>query len=128
MTAQTEPGRQDSRATIFGWLLFLTFFALFWNIIMLPRTALDQREVLRGFHDSLGLTVIVLAAVRLWLMARWPAPAAPEGLPAASFNFNRALLVALYLVFAANGLIGFLYAMKIYLWIQLTNFKNFFLN
>jgi len=110
MTDITAPGRQSRPATIIGWLMFLAFFALFWNIIMLPRTALDQREVLRGVHDSLGLVVIVLAALRLWLMIRWPAPQAPDGLPAASFNFNRTLLVALYLVFAANGLIGFFYA------------------
>jgi cytochrome b561 len=93
-----------------GWTLALLFAVLFVNIVMLPRTALDQRYTLRVVHDSLGLVVSVLAAVRLWWFARDPAPVPPPGLPAASFAFNRAILVALCLVFAVTGVIGFIYA------------------
>jgi cytochrome b561 len=110
MTPETGPGRQDSRATLLGWALFISFFALFWNIILLPRTALDQRDFLRGIHDSLGLIVILLAGLRLLAATRWPAPQAPRNLPAASFSFNRITLIAIYITLAVNGLVGFLYA------------------
>ena len=110
MTLGTGAGRQDRGATLLGWALFLSFFALFWNIILLPRTALDQRDFLRGIHDTLGLIVIVLAILRLVLATRWPAPRPPANLPAASFSFNRVILIALYVTFAVNGIVGFLYA------------------
>ena len=110
MSEQLAPGRQGQAATIFGWVMFIGFFALFFNILELPRTALDQRGPLRVFHDSLGLIIAIMAVVRLVWMARSPAPQPPEGLPAASFAFNRALLVAFYLVFAVTGALGFLFA------------------
>jgi cytochrome b561 len=50
-----------------GYILALLFLALFINTINLPRTALDQRATLRLFHDSLGLIVLLLAAVRVYL-------------------------------------------------------------
>lgn len=93
-----------------GWVLTLLFLVLLVNILMLPRTALDQRQTLRLVHDSLGLVVSLLAAVRLWWFARDPAPLPPRGLPPASFAFNRAILVALCTVFAVTGPIGFIYA------------------
>ena len=62
MTDASTPGVQDRRATIFGWIIFVGFFVLLWNILQLPRTALDARQGLRIFHDSLGLVVMVLAA------------------------------------------------------------------
>lgn len=110
MSADARPGRQDRPATLLGWAIFLAFFALFWNIILLPRTALDQREFLRGIHDTLGLIVLVLAGLRVFLAMRWPAPRAPGNLPPASFNFNRVMLIAIYLTFAVNGIVGFVYA------------------
>lgn len=93
-----------------GWALALVFAALFANVVILPRTPLDQRAMLRLVHDSLGVTLAVLAAVRLWWFARDPAPRPPPGLPPASFAFNRAILVALCLVFTVTGVIGFVYA------------------
>jgi cytochrome b561 len=110
MNMPLAAGMQDQRSTLMGWTLALLFTALFINILMLPRTALDQRETLRLVHDSLGLTVAILAAVRLWWFARDPAPLPPAGLPVNSFAFNRAILVALCVVFAVTGFIGFIYA------------------
>jgi len=110
MTAQLAPGRQERVATLLGWALFIAFFALFINIVTLPRTALDQREALRMWHDSLGFLVFFLVLIRLWWWFSGPTPQKPETLSAASFNFNRALLFAFLLVFAVEGLIGPFYA------------------
>ena len=66
MSNELAPGIQDRRSTIMGYILALLFLALFINTINLPRTALDQRATLRLFHDSLGLIVLLLAAVRLY--------------------------------------------------------------
>jgi cytochrome b561 len=103
-------GLQDRRSALMGWALAIAFTVLLVNILMLPRTALDQRATLRLVHDSLGLVLAVLAAVRLWWFARDPAPRPPPGLPESSFAFNRAILVALCMVFAVTGVIGFFYA------------------
>lgn len=110
MTDFPEAGRQDRTATWLGWLLFLSFLALFINIINLPRTALDQRAPLQMLHDTLGFVVFVLVLARLYWWVRGPKPRPPEGLPAASFNFNRAIFLALLLTFVAEALIGPFYA------------------
>jgi len=105
-----QAGRQDRIATWLGWLLFVSFLALFINIVNLPRTPLDQRAPLQMLHDSLGFVVFVLVIGRLVWWFRGPAPSAPDGLPAASFNFNRAILLALLLTFTAEAVIGPFYA------------------
>jgi cytochrome b561 len=110
MNPNAAAGVQARRDTLMGWALALAFSVLLANILMLPRTALDQRETLRLVHDSLGLVLALLAAIRLWWFVRDPAPLPPAGLPASSFAFNRAILVALCLVFAVTGVIGFFYA------------------
>ena len=111
MSTQSLPaGQQDRVATVLGWLIFVSFFILFININNLPRTPIDQREPLRIMHDSLGLLVIILSAVRLYWFRKGPPAAPPEGLPAGSFAFNRAILVALLLTFIFAGLIGYLFA------------------
>ena len=110
MSTQTAAGFQDERSALMGWALALVFVVLLVNILMLPRTALDQRDTLRLVHDSVGLILAVLAALRLWWFVRDPAPLPPVGLPENSFAFNRAILVFLCLVFAVTGVIGFFYA------------------
>lgn len=109
MTPDMPAGCQSRRATILGWVIFVTFAILFWNIITMPRTPLDQREFLHAMHYSVGVLVFVLAALKVaWWLADRPEP--PAGLPPVSFAFNRAILLALMLVFVAEGLIGFAYA------------------
>lgn len=110
MSEQPGPGQQSRKMTIMGWLIFATFAVLLWNIINMPRTALDQREPLMFFHYSLGLIVSILAAIRIYWWFREPAPEAPEGLPESSFGFNRAILLAILIVFAIETVIGFIYA------------------
>jgi len=110
MSNALPPGIQDRRSAILGWILFLGFFILLANILLLPRTALDERQGLRLFHDSLGVVVIVLAAVKLAWMARGPRPSPPPGLPDNSFGLNRAILAALFTVFVITGLLGFVFA------------------
>lgn len=110
MAGEMQPGRQDGIATALGWAIFVVFLVLLVNIIWLPRTAIDQRQGLQMYHDSLGFLLLALVLVRLAWWLRAPAPRPPAGLPPASFNFNRALLLALFLTFAAEGLIGPLYA------------------
>ena len=110
MTEQISPGTQDAIATWLGWLMAVSFLLLFWNINLLTRTPLDQREFLRVLHDSLGLLVVVLAALRLIWFVKGPRPAPPTGLPENSFAFNRAILATLVTTFAVAGLVGWFYA------------------
>jgi len=110
MNPDLPAGRQSRRATILGWILFVVFAVLFWNIVTMPRTALDEREFLHAMHYSVGVVVFLLAVVKIAWWFRKPIPTAPEGLPDVSFAFNRAILMALMLVFVAEGIIGFGYA------------------
>jgi cytochrome b561 len=109
MSEAAAAGRQRRDETLFGWILALAFFVLLYNIISLPRTALEDRAALRAFHDSFGLVFIILSIWRLNWMVRRPGPVPPDGLPAASFAFNRAILVALYMTFVLTGVIGLFY-------------------
>lgn len=110
MSNELAPGIQDRRSTIMAYVLVSCFIILFFNTINLPRTALDQRATLRLVHDSFGLIVLLLAALRLYWHYRDPAPRPPPGLPERSFAFNRTILVFLYATFAITGVIGFIYA------------------
>jgi len=107
--SQLAAGRQRRDEAVFGWILALAFVVLLYNIVSLPRTALEERAGMRVFHDSFGLVFIILSIWRLSWLARRPAPLPPQGLPAASFGFSRAILVAMYLTFVLTGLIGLLY-------------------
>ena len=110
MSDGSRPGIQSRRATIMGWLVAITFAVLFFNIIEMPRTALDQRESLHAWHFSLGLVVSILAGLRVYWWFTEPRPEPPEGLPERSFGFNRAIMLALLLVFVVESVIGFAYA------------------
>lgn len=110
MNSDLPAGQQSRRSTILGWVLFVVFAVLFWNIVTMPRTALDQREFLHAMHYSVGFLVFLLAIVKVASWFRKPMPTPPEGLPPASFAFNRAILMALMVVFVAEGFIGFGYA------------------
>jgi cytochrome b561 len=110
MSAVSNAGRQDRVAAWLGIVLFVSFIALFVNIVTLPRTPLDQRATLQMWHDTLGFVVLCLVLLRLLWWVRGPSPVAPAGLPATSFNFNRAILLALLLTFAAEALMGPFYA------------------
>jgi len=110
MADQLEPGKQDKLATLLGWAIFITFFALFFNILNLPRTPIDQRAGMQLWHDSLGWIVGALCLVRLVWFAAGPKPRPPEGMPEDSFSYNRAILFMIVLVFAVEFVIGLFYA------------------
>jgi len=110
MTSDLPTGQQSRRSTILGWIMFIAFAVLFWNIVTMPRTALDQREFLHAMHYSIGTFVFLLACLKLAWWVKDPRPVTPAGLPPASFAFSRAILLALMLVFVAEGVIGFAYA------------------
>jgi cytochrome b561 len=110
MVESLTRGRQDSRATFLGWLVFIVCAVMLWNSINLPRTPLDLRAGPRAIHSTVGLIVIIAVSLRLAWLVRGPTPRPPSGLPENSFGFNRAVLVALLLTFALTGLIGFPYA------------------
>lgn len=105
-----QAGRQSAAGTVLGILLFVTFAVLFWNILQVPRTALDQRETMRLVHDSVGLLVMLLAGASTYWFLRGPKPSAPRGLPESSFSYNRLILLFVYLTFLVTGVIGFAYA------------------
>ncbi len=110
MNHSAAPGIQDRTATILGWAIFIAFFALFFNIINLPRTPLGEREGMQLWHDSLGLIVGLLCLARLCWFAVGPKPQPPAGVPDNSFAFSRTILFVLVLVFAVEFLIGLMYA------------------
>ena len=113
MTERLPAGRQDSFATLLGALIFAIFTYLFYDTITIPTTPLDPpdaRLVLRAFHYTLGISVWVLVAVRLYWWRRGPKPAPPPGLPDGAFAFSRAILLALFLTFFVTAIIGAIYA------------------
>jgi cytochrome b561 len=110
MTEQLAPGIQDRTATILGWLIFISFFVLFFNIINLPRTPLGERAGMQLWHDSLGWIVGALSLIRLFWFVKGPKPRPPQGMPDDSFAYTRAILFMLVLVFALEFVIGIFYA------------------
>ncbi|MEQ1800483.1 MAG: cytochrome b/b6 domain-containing protein [Gammaproteobacteria bacterium] len=113
MTEHLADGRQDSFATLLGALIFAIFTYLFYDTITIPTTPLDPpdaRLVLRAFHYTLGISVWVLVAVRLYWWWNGPRPTPPPGLPPPAFAFSRAILLALFLTFFVTAIIGAVYA------------------
>ncbi|MEZ5566370.1 MAG: hypothetical protein R3F24_13105 [Gammaproteobacteria bacterium] len=113
MDAQLPAGRQDSTSTLIGALIFTVFTYLLYDTVAIPTTPLDPpgaRMALRAFHYTLGLSVWLLVAIRLYWWRRAPRPLPPAGLPPAAFAFSRAILLALLLTFFVTGMIGVIYA------------------
>lgn len=113
MTERPPAGTQDSIATLLGALIFAIFTYLFYDTVTIPTTPLDPpdaRLVLRAFHYTLGISVWVLVAIRLYWWWRGPKPSPPTGLPPAAFAFSRAILLALFLTFFVTAIVGALYA------------------
>ena len=110
MTDDLPAGIQSRRATLMGWMMFLTFMVLMWNIVNMPRTALELRGPLITFHYSMGMIVFILALVRIGWWFSEPVPHPPAGLPPASFAFNRAILLAILVVYGIEGFVGFAYS------------------
>lgn len=76
------PGRRyTSVAQALHWVtagLFLAVLPLAWVMVNMPRTE-PSREWIYTLHKSVGLTILVLAAVRLAWRARHPAPPLTSG-------------------------------------------------
>ena len=110
MPEAPAPGTQPLKFTVLGWLIAIGFTVLLWNIVEMPRTALELREPLKIFHFSAGLVVSVLALLRIFWWFTGPTLNPPPGLPDASFAFHRSILLALLITFAIETLIGAVYA------------------
>jgi cytochrome b561 len=82
LTATLRTGRYTLAAQALHWItavLMFTPLPLAWVMVNMPRTAAN-RELIYTLHKSLGLTVLVLVAVRLILRAIHPAPQLPGSL------------------------------------------------
>ncbi len=74
--------RYDATAQALHWVTALLMFAvipLAWVMVALPHGA-PAREFYYTLHKSVGLTILVLAAVRLAWRAAHPAPPSPSSL------------------------------------------------
>ena len=105
-----RPERYNGIAILFHWVIAALIFAniaLAWSL-----DDLDQHSPLRDriltIHKSIGVTVLVLASLRvIW---RWthPAPALPETMPRwrrIAARMDQALLYAVMLIMPLSGLI-----------------------
>ena len=76
--------RYSSTMQALHWLTAVLMFAvlpLAWAMVEAPRTA-PGRELLFTLHKSVGITILVLAALRLLWRATRPVPAEPANIPA----------------------------------------------
>jgi cytochrome b561 len=79
LTATLRTGRYTLAAQALHWItavLMFTLLPLACVMVNMPRTAAN-RELIYMLHKSLGLTVLVLVAVRLISCAIHPAPQLP---------------------------------------------------
>jgi cytochrome b561 len=90
------------------WLVAALMFAvlpLAWTMTSVPRAAPD-RELLFTLHKSVGITILVLMAIRIGLRASRPTPAEPAGTPgwmAACAVASHWLLYAVLFIMPISG-------------------------
>jgi len=80
---QVEVQRYSAGMQALHWvmaLLMFTVLPLAWAMVEMPRS-LPGRDTYFTLHKSVGITILVLAAVRLILRAMRPVPPEPPGMP-----------------------------------------------
>jgi cytochrome b561 len=80
---QPHVERYSAAMQAFHWIVALLMFAvlpLAWAMVEMPRTD-PSREWLYMLHKSVGVTILVLVAVRLILRVSQPIPPEPAGTP-----------------------------------------------
>ena len=109
MTA-TDTG-ESARAKVIGWLFAITMLAHSVLIVILPRLEKESavRDVARGWHYTIGSVLLVLAIWRLWLWWKDRGAIGHDALPPAARYWHSALALAILLLLAIGGPLGFLY-------------------
>jgi cytochrome b561 len=109
MPDESSPTRYTTVAQLFHWLiaaLIATQFALAWTAEDLP-LGMHKLAVLAR-HKSFGMTVLVLAILRLLWRFKNPPPVLPAGMTPIGRTLARATHVAFYILLFAMPLTGWM--------------------
>jgi cytochrome b561 len=109
MPNQQQPDRYGVPAQIFHWViaaLIVTQFTLAWAADDLPLGA--RKLALLARHKSVGMTVLMLAVLRLAWRLRHPAPPLPAGMKPFERIAARGTHIAFYVLLFAMPLTGWM--------------------
>jgi cytochrome b561 len=109
MPNQNPPTRYTAVAQVFHWViaaLIVTQFALAWTADDLPLGV--HKLALLARHKSFGMTVLMLAVLRLLWRFKHPAPELPAGMKPFERFLARATHVAFYVLLFAMPLTGWM--------------------
>jgi cytochrome b561 len=107
--AETRPPQYKAAAKALHWLIALMVFGLLAvGLYMTELNTTPQKIQLYMTHKSVGLTVLLLMALRLLYRWRNPAPALPEAMPAWQKRAAALTHVMLYLLLLAMPISGWL--------------------
>ncbi len=109
MPNQNPPTRYTAVAQLFHWViaaLIVTQFALAWTADDLPLGV--HKLALLARHKSFGMTVLMLAVLRLLWRFKHPAPELPAGMTPIERILARATHVAFYVLLFAMPLTGWM--------------------
>ena len=106
-----ETARYSGAAIGFHWLMAALIFAgLGYGLYMTDLPLSPQRIRLYNWHKWLGVTVLLLAALRLlWGLLSEPPPPLPRSMPSWEVRAARVSHGALYVLFFAVPLVGWAY-------------------
>lgn len=109
MESLAQQGRYTAFAVLLHWIIaaaIVTQIGLGWYMGDLGRTPLHS--TMEGLHISLGLTVLVLTAVRVIWRLMHPPPALPAGIPALERHAAHGVHVLFYVLLFALPLSGWI--------------------
>jgi cytochrome b561 len=109
MPSRISPTRYSSVAKAFHWIiaaLIVTQFTLAWMADDLPLGA--HKLALLARHKSFGMTVLMLAILRLLWRLKNPPPALPPGMTSLERRLARASHAAFYVLLFAMPMTGWL--------------------
>ena len=102
---------ESARARMVGWAFALAMIAHTVLIVILPRLDKESavRDMARGWHYVIGITLLVLAIWRLVLFVRERGALSPAVVPPALRFWHHALVLGVLLLVVLGGPLGFLY-------------------